>query len=117
MITCNWKIGEVILNLASSSLLILFNMLLYTDKSCLVLALLSNRSQFTHFPIETVPVVAGLPSPAAVSPAAAAAAVLSLLDLNLIFGRCRRQLIQNSTAVGGFRVPDLAECNTGTGSC
>ena len=94
-------------------------MLLYTDRSCLVLALLSNRSQFTHFPIETVPVVAGLPSPAAppVSPAAAAAAVLSLLDLNLIFGRCLRQLIQNSTAVGVFRVPDRAECNTGTGSC
>ena len=94
-------------------------MLLYTDRSCLVLALLSNLSQFTHFPIETVPVVAGLPSPPAppVSPAAAAAAVLSLLDLNLIFGRCLRQLIQNSTAVGGFRVPDFAECNTGTGSC
>ena len=94
-------------------------MLLYTDKSCLVLALLSNLSQFTHLPIDTVPVVAGRPSPAepAVSPAAAAAAVLSLLDLNLIFGRCLRQLIQNSTGGGGLRVPDLAECKTGTGSC
>ena len=94
-------------------------MLLYTDKSCLVLALLSNRSQFTHFPIETVPEVVAPPAPAAppVSPAAAAAAVLSLLDLNLIFGRCLRQLMQNSTGGGGFRVPDLAECSTGTGSC
>ena len=103
--------GDVILNLASSSLRILFNMLLYTDRSCLVLALLSNLSQLTHFPMETVPVVDGLPSPAepAVSPAAAAAALLSLLDLNLILGRCLLQLIQNSTEGGCFLVPDLAE--------
>ena len=109
--TWSWKIGDVILNLASSSFRIRFNILLYTERSCLVLALLSNRSQFTHFPIETVPVVAGLLSPAdsPVSPAAAAAAELSLLDLNLILGRCRRQLVQNSTGVGVFLVPDLAE--------
>ena len=68
--------------------------------------------------METVPEVVGLPGdPPSVSPAAAAAAVLSLLDLNLIFGRCLLQLIQNSTVGGGFLVPDLAECNTGTGSC
>ena len=61
--------------------------------------------------METVPVVDGLPSPAEppVSPAAAAAAVLSLLDLNLILGRCLRQLMQNSTEGGCFLVPDLAE--------
>ena len=94
-------------------------MLLYTERSCLVRALLSNRSQFTHFPMETVPVVAGLPSPAdpPLSPAAAAAAELSLLDLNLILGRCLRQLVQNSTGGGGFLDPDLAEWRTGTGSC
>ena len=76
--------------------------------------------------METVPVVVVVaavvvvPTPVPVSsspPPAAAAALLSLLDLNLFFGRCLLQLIQNSTGGGGFRVPDLAECNTGTGNC
>ena len=76
--------------------------------------------------METVPVVVVVavvvvPTPIPVSlppsPPAAAAALLSLLDLNLFLGRCLLQLIQNSTGGGGFRVPDLAECNTGTGNC